>query len=728
LNAVVPAGFTNRVDSVIAKIDHNFDASNLLTGRYFFGDSDQSFPLGLAGGNNLPRTNTFSPIRVQLLSLSYVHIASPTKVLEIRFGWNRYSQDFLADDSEVFGNPATTLGLNTGVSNPRDFGLPTLRVSGFANLGSSPFSNPRGRVDTNWHVIENFSWKAGAHDWKFGFEFRRTFVNSFNDTNFRGVLSFDSLADFLAGTVGGGRIVAGSTDRGTFQNSYAGYIQDSVRVTPRFTFNWGLRYDYYGVLDEERNRFSRYDPTQGLLQMGTDFDRLYDRDANNFGPRVSVAWDPWGDGKTVIRAGWGLFYDQYSQDFFIGQIPWNTFNTGVAFNPLGESPVFISFSPTATLAVGAPVFDPNTLIPGLATDTTDITVADPNLLTPYVQNYNLNIQRELWRNSVLQVAYVGSMGRKLFRTREINQSPVPGGARPFDSSAELGGATAPGTLPFIVNQVETSASSNYNSLQVSLTQRNWRGWTNSVNWTWGHSIDTASDGIESVPNQSTPDNSNNPAGERANSNFDTRHRFVWNWIYDFPQGGSQLSRGWQVAGILTLMSGFPFHVNFVDDFDVDGFYDFILRPDLVGDPFAGTSAPDRFLNLSAFAVPCTLSGSGTTTSDCVPGTLHYGSLPRNSLRGPNYRNFDFSIIKNTSIGERVTIQFRTDFYNLTNHANFASPTLPAFIALAGFNGIDATGRGVGFLPIVATPDTGIGYTSLGGGAPRNIQFALKVIF
>lgn len=731
LNAIVPAAFTNRVDSLIIKIDHNFNENNLLTGRYFFGDSDQSFPLGLAGGNNLPGTNTFTPTRVQLISLSYVKIYSPTRVNELRLGWNRFAEGFFADDRDVFGNPNLTFGLNTGVTAARDFGLPEIHVSPFSQLGSSQFSNPRGRVDTNWHVIDNYSWKRGRHDLKFGFEFRRTFVNSFNDSNFRGVLNFDSMADFLNGTVAGGLTVIGGTDRGTSQNSWAGYIQDSFRWTPRFTFNWGLRYDYFGVLDEERNRFSRYDPVAGLLLVGTPgYPRLYDRDMNNFGPRLSFAWDPWGTGKTVLRAGWGLFYDAYSQDFFLGQIPWNTFSPGNAYNPIGETPVLITFVTTPTLVPGAPVF-PSCF----AACSTDITEADPNIRAPYIQNYNVNLQRELWANTMVQIAYVGSAGRKLFRTREINQSPVPGGARPFDATALLCpvvSATCPATSgPFIVNQVESSATSNYNSLQISFNQRNWRGWTNSVSYTWGHSIDTASDGMESLPQQSTPANSNNPHGERANSNFDTRHRFVWNWIYDLPKfsdSAPKLSQGWQLSGILTLMSGHPFHVNM---FEGSGDFDFILRPDLVGDPFFGTGGPDRYLNLAAFRFPCDATG------------CHYGNLPRNFFTGPNYRNFDLSIVKNTPINERVTLQFRADFFNFTNHPNFASPTLPAFIAQADFQGLTANGRGGAnggntcftsapaagcFLPITSTPDTGIGYPSLGGGAPRNVQFAIKVIF
>jgi hypothetical protein len=466
-----------------------------------------------------------------------------------------------------------------------------------------------------------------------------------------------------------------------------------------------------------------------------------------------------GNGKTVVRGGWGVFYDAFSQDFFIGQIPWNTFNTGVAYNPVGAKPVFICFTTNPALPVvnpgvddrsilqpGVAVWDPACFTSGSAADTTDITQADTAIRTPYIQNYNLNLQQRLWKDAAIQIAYVGSAGRKLFRTREINQAAVPGGARPFDTTAELGGATAPGSLPFIVNQVETTASSIYNSLQVSFNQRNFHGFTNTVNWTWGHSIDTASDGIESVPNQATPDNSNNPGAERANSNFDTRHRFVWNFIYDVPQLGDsmpRLTKGWQFSGVVTLQAGFPYHVNFVDDFDVDGFWDFIARPDLVGDPFLGTNGRDRFLNLAAFRVPCTLDPLGDGTSSSCVSNLHYGNLPRNFFRGPDYRNFDFSVVKNTPITERVNMQLRADFYNLLNHPNFASPLLPAFIALAGFQGIDpATGLGGAagtacatsgtdpncHLPLQATPDTGIGYPSLGGGGPRNVQFAVKFTF
>lgn len=158
-------------------------------------------------------------------------------------------------------------------------------------------------------------------------------------------------------------------------------------------------------------------------------------------------------------------------------------------------------------------------------------------------------------------------------------------------------------------------------------------------------------------------------------------------------------------------------MNFLFYDDYDGTGEYFPRPDLVGDPYAGTSTPDNFLNLSAFAVPCTLDADGA----CIDGTQHAGTLGRNTLIGPGYKNFDFSVYKNTKLSEDVELQLRFEFFNLFNHPNFSSPLLPGFAVDAGFNGIGADGRGIGYLPITVTPDVGLGNPFLGGGGSRNIQ-------
>lgn len=707
-NLLVTTRASNDVDSLIVKVDHSIDEHNQLVGRYFFGDSEQSFPLAILAGGVLPGYNTFTPTRVNLVALSYLWVVSDTQINELRFGYNRFRESFLPEDRNF---DPRTIGLETGIQGPQDFGLPQIRVGGFAPIGST-LSVPRGRVDTNWHLVDNFSWKLGSHDVKLGYEFRRTFVNQFFDAGYRGRLDFDSLDDFLAGRLSGGRSARGDSRRGTFQNSHGMFVQDSYRVRPNLTLNYGLRWDYYGVIDEERNRFSILDPNAGLVQV----DQLYPRDLNNFSPRVSLAWDVRSNGKTVVRAGWGVFFDAFSQDFFIGQLPFNTFNPGAAYNPVGSDPILFSFSTVPVIRSGQPIY----------TDylDSDVFTVDQNLATPYVQNFNVNLQHELFPGGVVTLGYVGSQGRKLFRYRDINQStPGLGPARPFDNGPY---APSGGTF-FYVNELATSAVSNYNALQAEFTLRKWRGFTTNVSYTWSHALDNASDGQDYVANATQPNDSNRPDLEYGNANFDVRNRFVWTFSYDLPHFTEQaawLTQGWQVNGVTTLRSGAPFHVNFLFYDDYDGTGEYFPRPDLVGDPYAGTSTPDNFLNLSAFAVPCALDGNGS----CIDGTQHAGSLGRNSLIGPDYKNFDFSLYKSNKIGEKLELQLRFEFFNIFNHPNFSSPLLPGFAVDAGYNGIGADGRGIGYLPITVTPDVGIGNPFLGGGGSRNIQMGIRLAF
>jgi outer membrane receptor protein involved in Fe transport len=719
-NLFVTTRALNDVDSFIGKIDHSFNKDNQLTGRYFYGTSDQSFPLAILAGNILPGYNTVTPTKVHLVAISYLKIISPTKVNELRFGYNRFKEGFFPEDSNF---DPRSIGLNTGITSAQDFGLPLIRIHddlGITNIGAT-LSVPRARTDINYQLIDNFSWKLARHDLKFGYEFRRTTVSQFFDAGYRGRLDFATLADFLAGDLSGGRSARGNSNRNTFQNSHAGYVQDTFRFRPRLTLNLGLRWDYFGIIGEKNNLLSNFDRALGLVLVGSpNLPRLYERDWNNFSPRLGVAWDIGGHGKTVVRAGWGMFYDAFSQDFFAGQLPFNTFNPGPVFNPVGPSPILFSFSTVSTIQNGVPVFS--------GFSDSDVFAVDRNLRTPYVQNYNLNFQRELFKNGVLEVGYVGSHGTKLFRYRDINQpvNPSVSAARPFDN-----GPFAPsGGTFFYVNQIETTANSSYNSLQTSFTVRDRRGFSSQINYTWSHSIDNASDGQDYVANATQPDNSYRADLERGNSNFDNRHRFVATASYAIPNfapAHPRLGQGWQVNTVITLRSGNPFHLTLFDDYNNTG--EFFPRPDIIGDPYAGTHAPDKFINLSAFKVPCTLDPAGDgSAASCIPGTWHFGSLGRNALRGPGYKNVDFSLFKDTPITEKVKLQLRAEIFNIFNHPNFSNPLLPSFAADFTSTIDPITGRGTGFLPITVTPDVGIGNPFLGGGGPRNIQFAARLIF
>ncbi|MGB7147911.1 MAG: hypothetical protein WBD45_02110, partial [Terriglobales bacterium] len=341
------------------------------------------------------------------------------------------------------------------------------------------------------------------------------------------------------------------------------------------------------------------------------------------------------------------------------------------------------------------------------------------LRTPYVQNYNLNIEQQVNSKTALSIAYVGSSGRKLFRFIDLNQGAPATGVRPL---------TALG-LPYgYVLDFQSSAISNYNSLQMRLNVRDLHGFTSTANYTFSHSIDTASDGQDYTPFQAQPQNSFNPRGDRSNSGFDVRQRFSWLWDYRIPEAHSLhlVSGGWSISGVVSLVTGMPFSVLDYDNFNNTGEY--YERPDLVGNPFAGSSGPANYLHLSAFAASCNWNASDMGCDPITPN-YHFGTSARNGFYGPHYRNFDFSLNKDTKLTERVSMQLRADFFNLFNHPNFANPVLPSFNVLWTQNGINAnTGQGQNFFPLTVTPDVGAQNPFLGGGGPRDIQVSARFSF
>ena len=724
-NLAVSSKFKNRVDSMIAKVDHNFNPNNLLTGRYYFGDSDQSFPFAQLAAGILPGFNTVTPTRVQLVSLSWVRVVNSSQVNEARLGWNRFAEGFFPEDRSF---DPSSIGLNTG-TGPYEGGLPAIGVGDFSQIGATN-GVPRNRVDANWHFIDNYSWKAGKHDIKFGYEFRRTTIMQVLENTFRGKLGFDDLTGFLAGVPSGGAQRLGNTLRHTSENSHGFYIQDSFRWTPRLTLNLGLRWDYFGVSKEKNALYYRFDTGTGTeVPAG----QLYGKDYNNFAPRVAFAYDFTGKGKTVIRGGWGMYYDAFAQDIFLGHFPWNCgFCPGPAYAGVGPAAISSLGLLGGALDQNLPVFDATSPSP-----LGEFFGADPKLRTPYVQNFNLNLQQSLGGRTMLQVGYVGTKGTKLFRFRDINQ---PSQAQITAADLECGCINSygvprqfPDALPFYINLEESKASSIYHAVQTSLRTSNWHGLTSQVNFVWSHAIDDASDSEDFIPNQAQPQNSLIPGAERGNSSFDIRRRLTWNFGYNFPKWGGGMSKvknGWGIDGVLSLQDGQPFHLNYFFEGDYSGAGQGFDRPDVTG-PIQYGSLPGNFLNLGSFAVPCTWDGNqnpgATDESNCVPGTRHFGNLGRNSLRGPAFKEFNFSIFKDTAITERLTVQFRAEFFNVLNHPNFASPILPGFIADPG-SPDPATGQHSGSYPLTTTGDVGIGNPFLGGGGPRGVQFSAKVSF
>jgi hypothetical protein len=775
--AAVITPFSNNVTgSGIVKLDHSINANNILSGRYFYSSSDQSFPLALSPtGGQLPGGNTVTPTRVHLVSLSLVSSLSANKVNEARFGWNRFFEAFLPQDrafhSDTTGLCQAVTGNSCPTSGVADSGLPVITVGGVSRLGATA-SDTRHRVDTNWQALDNFGWKIGRHDLKFGYEYRRTTIATAVDSSSRGRLNFADIPSFLSGTVSSGNLVFGSNRvRNTVQNSDGLFIEDTFRATSRLTFNAGLRWDYSGVIGEKNNLASECvfsaGPTCTLTQIGTNglSSGLYQPDYKNFAPRFSIAYDVFGAGKTIVRTGWGLFYDSLYHSLFVTNSVNNSgFALGPLFNPFGPAAVTLDTTLANQNAGGQEVIAPRTpLFAPPSAPTGDITTVDRRLRTPYLYNFNLNVEHQLANHVSLQVGYVGSLGRRLLRFRDINQ-PSPSAIAASDNACAPGGpgtiigvacaangvprvfTVAPATGAFYINQDESSATSNYHSLQTSAHVNGWHGLTSAANFVWSHSIDTASDGADFVPNGAQPNDSTRPNLEKGNSNFDIRRRFSWNWVYQFPNrkgSWSRLTDGWGVDSVVNVQDGQPFQLNYNFSADFSGSGEFFDRPDVVGPIRVNSHDPTSFLNLTSFAVPCSLNvlNSSNEAAGCLAGSRHFGNLGRNSLRGPSLKQLDFSIFKDTKLGERLTMQLRAEIFNIFNHPNFANPFLPAGIAAADVNGISPggpgscnvpagvpIGRSCGFLPITATADVGPGNPFLGGGPPRGIQLAAKFSF
>jgi Carboxypeptidase regulatory-like domain len=770
----------NNLSSVIAKIDQTINAHNSISGRYFFGDSTQQFPLALnATGGELPGYDTVTPTRVQVVSLSYVTVLSSTKVNELRYGWNRFAEGFFPQDQSFDPSSIGLCNVPVTFSGCHSSGLPIILLSptptgasGFFSQVGATSGDPRQRVDTNNQILDSFSWKMNKHELKFGGEFRRTSIQQSFDKYSRGRIRFDDLESLLQmipqqssfGTFD----YTGYTLRHTHQNGFGFYAQDTFHLTPRVTLNYGLRWDYSGVVAEKNNLFSDFIPTSAttgtLVQVGPGgASGLYKPDYKDFSPRFSIAWDVTGKGKTVIRGGYGLFFDAFSQDMTLGHLPYPTFYApGPAYNNIGPDPVqMANINPVAVDPITG-VYIPGTALYGTpgCTVECDIFSFDRNIKTPYLENYNVNIQQQLANKVTLQVGYVGSQGHRLLRFFDINQpsqatitSSDLGCSCINDVSVPRNYGTPAGA--FYIFQQNTTGKSNYNSLQTSLHVNGYHGFMSIVNYVWSKSLDNSSDGEDFIVNAAQPQDSNSPQREYGPSNFNVPQRFVWIAGYQLPaMGGSwqKVKNGWGADSTTTLQSGQPFTLNYNFEDDYSGGGDGFDRPDVVGPIVYNKSNPANFLQLSSFAMPCTVNVTQSSlsgfASDCVPGTRHYGSLGRNSLSGPTYKQWDLAIYKNTAITERLSVQLRADFFNILNHPNFANPELPAFIADPASNlalpanppsplppgcgcGFHVNGNrevGNGAYQIVATGDVGVGNPFLGGGGPRGIQLAAKFTF
>jgi hypothetical protein len=661
-NRTINAPAINNANTYAIRLDHSLSDRDMVFARYNYHRADQLFP-PLTSNFARPSESPFPGFRIdsagtdQAILLNYTKLLSSSAFNEARLTYHRTMADRFPEDRNL---DPISIGLNTGVTDPEQFGLPFIAVTGFDALGS-PVVLPLHQSNDTWQLADSFILTRGRHQSKFGGDFLRQLVDSRNDTGKRGRIVFDGsvlsdpLADFLAGLPSGNTgIVRGNSQSATVTNSINLFVQDSYKVSSNLTLEVGLRYEFNGVIHDEQKRLSNFIPqSNGLIQEGSDrLPKLYESDFNNFAPRIGAVWDVTGKQRLVIRGSWGIFFNAPQQSIFISLGPFtNSLNSGAMTNPVGPAPAFAkTLSPPIPFGPGLPIFG-SSPVPN---PPFDLFAVDPNLRTPYFHNYSLGITYEGPKKVILEATYAGSTGRKLFRLSDINQ-PTPGDAgtkdarRPFFSQFPQFRA---------IDQLGSTATSSYHSLRLSARGSYGSKLTFNASWVFSKSTDEASSAFE------LPQDSRNLHAEHALSSFDQRHRFTFSGVYLLSDSADNLRGGWQISGIFNASSGRP--LTPIISFDNSGTGTFSDRPDVAGDPHLRTNEVQLF-NRGAFKIPP--QGS-------------FGDAGRNSLTGPRLVYFDFRVQKEFRLNERIRLAFRWDFFNIFNHPNFDLPSLivddPAF--------------------------------------------------
>jgi hypothetical protein len=684
----------------VIKLDHRFNDKEQLSIRYLGTTGTQTADVGSHYADYFQT----APMHIHNFSIVLNSVFTSNLVNQVTFGSGYFLQTF--NDANQNFNPAA-LGLNLGLTDKLAIGATNLKVTGFDSVGQTA---PLGRTDVTGHVTDTLHWAIGHHSLKLGGEYRHANVNVGYYTNGRGSFTFDgsrgpwtnsdcatvsaaiscsalkSVADFVNGqpsNSSGALILRNNPQRVYLVTSMDGWAQDDWQISQHLTINYGLRYTYPGVVHDDRTSLYNFDPAQGFTPIP-----LFNRDLTDFAPRVGFAFTPRSDTNTVIRGAYGWFYDTPTVGQFVYNSIGNTGATGIYSNPAGASPVYQISATNVTFQSGVPVF-PGALAAGTTLGAFSI---NKNFKTAYLQNYNLNVEQQLSRTTLLTVGYVGSLGRRLGLVYDINQ-PV-NGVRPYRTQ-----------YPNLVaiNQVNSAGTSNFHSLQVSVRQSAWHGLSTTLYYTWGRAMDYTS-------TVSTPMNSNNLRADYGPSSFDVRNTVTGFASYEAPQLGRffpRLTKGWQLNALYSFSGGNP--INILAGTNISNTSENKDRANVVsGVPvFAGRTIATTSSARTYQYITKTAFTSPAANCNC------YGNASRDSVYGPGFGSVDFSVFKHTPITERVKSEFRVEIYNIANQANFANPS--GTVTSSSFGTLTQTRNGS------SAP-------GLGQGEPRNVQLALKVSF
>jgi hypothetical protein len=801
---VTPIG-NDTLNNGLAKIDYQLNAKNSLSGEFFMGNFDG---LGFQGAPAQPYWDTKAHAKSMIVGAHWTWLPTSTVVNEAHFGVNRFFQPSFPGDCGNIGQPSGETGVNWGTQStvisqtgePANCGMPVVTIQGFTATGCcNSFPKIQG-PDYTVQFIDSVSYIRGKHSFKFGGEARHestqegTFSGSRGNFTFaNGTGGLTGLQEFLLGNLSTSTLpseLVGTPDVKVTDHAFALFAQDDWRLKPRFTLNLGLRFERVTPLREANNQLANFNPNSptGLVQIGQT-QNLYPA-WNNYSPRIGFAWDIKGDSKWVVRGGFNIMYVLEGFNVFLSQQGTSPTTTGLNTTPTGAllngvpgpgnmETATLSFQPTQVnwslaAAQGAGIFpavsatqiqcnSPTNAAP--ANNPCPILAVDPNLRRPYAPAWNLGIQHAFTNNLSLQLAYVGSHGEKLLGLNDANP-PVPGSGWETYSAATktcvpgTGPAAAISTVcenitrkyfskyPYLsdINELQNLDISNYNSLQVTLTQRPTHGLNYVLGYVYSHCLEMGSGDWNGAI---LPSDVLNPRADYGDCLTDVRHSLTWSLTYALPgkRGFGQMLEGWRVNSIVKYQTALPWNVADTKD-NISGMgeledrWDFFGNPsDFSGAKYAGVPFYSGTTNPACVAAATSLNASytppiaGWTTAKAgysaslakfgcfadgssvmlPPAYGLFGNGERNEFRGEPFRLWDVSISKDVRFTERFNAQFRFEAFNVLNMTQYYTNT--GNPSVAGSFGASRQ-----------TPDVGIANATVGSGGPRSIQMGLRLQF
>ena len=684
------------IDQVDVRVDQNLRGGrDRVFGRYSIQDTDRLEEPLLADPVASGDFNSNNYIKGQSAVAGWSHVFGGSLFNELRVAWNRIGSDSLHPAFGIDAN--TTVGLTGVPTNPAySGGLPHINIGGLTRIGG-PFFRPQFQTSYVYQFSDNLSWSRGTHEYKFGVERRRDAVDYIDLRALNGFLSFSDgrytnagYGDFLLGLATQQGLTLVHEAR-LFTDGWQFYGQDSWRITPTLTLNYGLRYEYFTPMQDRDLKMTNIDPATGQVftsKDGSVFDEtLIHPDRNNFAPRVGFAWSM--TPRLVWRGGYGIFYqhtDRYGSESQLALNPPQLVDVFVSANSRNEAPIMIlrnGFNPISSENI-----DPTRV---------QWRIQDPDQDTPWVQQFSFGPEFQLTPNTVVAAEYVGNLTRNGRKLRNLNQGilAVPGVGPAVFPYAQYGFGSA------YLEQIATIGQTNYHAAQARLQRRMSDGLAYTVSFTWSRALGDFLDHLSADGGGESgnfPLNAYNIETDYGPLAFDVPKRFVASFIYELPWGGGRrfepsgvlgaVASDWNVNGIVTLGDGRPYSINSTDRVGTGSGR--TSRANCNGDPLPDgfDQTVDKWFDTSVFSEP-------------PPFT--YGTCGVNTMRSPGFAAVNMSLFRSVRLGPR-RVEFRVETFNLFNQVNYAKPGQNVS-APASFGKITGT-----------------------AGDPREIQLAVKFYF